>query len=117
MQALERIDEQYQYKYMYVKCIVEQCMEEAEAGASPPEAVEAEFPSDFTWAMSLGVGADKANMFEFKAADILHLASRQLAQGTNVQSYENCSSFLTKCTRIAAQGAEVSVTTPLMFAM
>ena len=81
MQALERIDGQYQYRYMYVKCVVEQCMEEAEAEASPPEAVEAELPSDFTWAMSLGVDADKADMY--KAAGILELASRQLAQGTN----------------------------------
>ena len=81
MHALERIDGQYQYRYMYVKCVVEQCMEEAEAEASPPEAVEAELPSDFTWAMSLCVDADKADMY--KAAGILQIASEQLAQGSN----------------------------------
>jgi hypothetical protein len=66
---------------MYVKCVVEQCMEEAEAEASPPEAVEAELPSDFTWAMSLGVDQGCLPLRVFNP--IVHLHQLRFAQSAS----------------------------------
>ena len=81
--ALERVDGQYEYKYMYNKRAVEEVMEEAESEAelaevevedeSPEVEAEAELPSDYTWAMNLDMHADKADMF--KAAGILQFTS------------------------------------------